>query len=84
MITNLYKLRMAKNLTQYDLAEISGVSRALIQRLEIRSDRVVERATLPTLMALAKALGVPIYRLLDDRQMAIDLQRIESGGVHLL
>jgi transcriptional regulator with XRE-family HTH domain len=55
------KLRTARKLSQEALAERAGISRGYLARLEIgRHD-----PTLTTLRKLAKALGVPVTKLLE-------------------
>lgn len=59
-----YKIRERREqlgITQAELAEKSGVSRAIISRLE--SDQEFETTT-TTLKKLAEALGTPVSRLL--------------------
>jgi transcriptional regulator with XRE-family HTH domain len=59
----LRRFREAKGITQYRLAQLSGLSKEGISKLE-------EGATDPrlsTLQKLAAALGVPVARLVADR-----------------
>jgi transcriptional regulator with XRE-family HTH domain len=58
----LARLRRESGLTQQQLADRSGVSRGLIRKLE---QDVRTSARLPTLVALARALNVPVSALLD-------------------
>jgi len=56
----LQQLRKRRNLTQAQLADLAGISRGYLARLETaRQD-----PTLTTLEALAKALRVKVSRLL--------------------
>lgn len=55
------ELRENRKLTQEELAEMSGVSRANIVRLESEEDTVT---TTDTLNKLAKALGVTVKYLI--------------------
>ena len=64
MATRLRELREEKNMTQEELAEKSGVSRAIIWRLE-RDDN--HNATTKTLHKLAVALGVPVDAFFVDK-----------------
>ncbi len=58
---NLKRLRKATKMTQEQLARRAGLSLGYVQRLEAgRHDPPVS-----TLRALAKALGVPVGRLLE-------------------
>lgn len=57
MATRLREIREEKHMTQEELAEKSGVSRAIIWRLE-RDDN--HNATTKTIHKLAVALGVPV------------------------
>lgn len=55
------KLRMVRNLSQEALAKRAGISRGYLARLEIgRHD-----PTVTTVRKLAKALGVPVVKLLE-------------------
>ena len=57
----LKQVRAAKRLTQTELATKAGVSRAYVFRLEAGG----ADPTLGILQKLAKALGVPVSRLLE-------------------
>jgi transcriptional regulator with XRE-family HTH domain len=57
----LKQVREAKGLTQTELAKKAGVSRAYVFRLEAGG----ADPTVGLLQRLAKALGVPLTRLLD-------------------
>ena len=57
----LKRLRTAKDLSQAALAERAGLTREYVNKLEAgRQD-----PSLTTISALAKALGVPVTRLLE-------------------
>ena len=56
----LKEIRIEKGLSQYQLADKSGVSRGIILRLE--SEKEYETTT-ATLRKLAEALGVPVNEL---------------------
>jgi transcriptional regulator with XRE-family HTH domain len=61
MAKRLKTLRERRGLTQETLAAKAGLSRTYLARLEtVRQD-----PTLSTLVKLAKALGVPVTRLLE-------------------
>ncbi|MEL6172482.1 MAG: helix-turn-helix transcriptional regulator [Pseudomonadota bacterium] len=57
------QIRKRKGLSQYDLAELAGTTQPTIARIERGSDSV----TLRMLTSIAKALGVPVRDLFDDR-----------------
>jgi len=60
-VMRLKKLRAERGMTQEALAEKAGISRSYIARLELgRQD-----PTLGTLEKLAKALKVPVAKLLE-------------------
>jgi transcriptional regulator with XRE-family HTH domain len=61
MATRLRALRARRKLSQRGLAEVSGVSREYIARIELGQ----HDPTVSTLVKLAKALGVKPGRLLD-------------------
>ncbi len=61
MVKRLRELRAKRGLSQRDLADLSGVSREYIARIELGQ----HDPTLSTLEKLAKALGVKVSRLLD-------------------
>lgn len=63
----LRKLRTESTMTQERLAEMSGISIETIRKLE---QGVRSSARLPTLHALARALGVPTTALLGDASKA--------------
>lgn len=54
---NVREIRQAMGLSQEDLAEKSGISRATIVALENGQDKVT---TTKTLLKIADALGVPL------------------------
>lgn len=56
LATNLRTLRIARNISQHDLAELSGLHRNYIS--EIERGRI--NLTLSNLRKLAKGVGVPI------------------------
>jgi transcriptional regulator with XRE-family HTH domain len=59
---NLRKVRKAKDLSQEDLAAKAGLHRTYVSSVE-RGERNV---TLETIDRLARALGVPMTRLMPD------------------
>lgn len=60
------EVREAKNMTQEELAERSGVSRGTISALENGTSRAT---TTKTLMNIARALGVPIEAIIFDENV---------------
>jgi transcriptional regulator with XRE-family HTH domain len=59
---NLRKIRLAKNFSQEQLAELSDLHRTYVSSVE-RGERNV---TLQTAEKLAKALGISLSRLMPD------------------
>lgn len=57
------EVREAKNMTQEELSEASGVSRGTISALENGTSRAT---TTKTLMNIARALGVTVEALIFD------------------
>lgn len=62
MLKNLRPLRESAELSQAELAKISGVSQSHISKLEIGDDS----PTLKTLQKLAEALNVSVQELLNN------------------
>jgi transcriptional regulator with XRE-family HTH domain len=60
-VMRLKKLRAERGMTQEALAEKAGISRSYIARLELGQ----QDPTLGTLEKLAKALKVPVAKLLE-------------------
>lgn len=58
---NLYAFRVRKQLTQSELAALSGVHRNTINRLELGRQK---NPTLGTLLLLAEGLGITLWELL--------------------
>lgn len=63
MMSKLKKLRTAKNMTQKQLADGSGVNIRQIQRIE-NGDSDMSNITLGNAIKLADALGVDVKELL--------------------
>ena len=59
---NIAYYRKERGLTQLDLAEMSGISRNYIQRIESGNS-----ASLDTFMDIAASLGLPLYKLFEFR-----------------
>lgn len=73
-MTKLQEIRKAKGYTQNELADRSGVKLRAVQHYEIGA-RSIDGAALETLVALAGALGVKVYDLLEDDRLAQDVKR---------
>lgn len=63
--TRLFRFRLSKGWTQERLARVSGVSVHTIAKLE-QGVLKIEHAKLHTVLSLAYALGIPMWRLIDD------------------
>lgn len=63
--TRLYRFRLSKGWTQERLAINSGVNIHTIEKLE-QGVLKIEHSQLRTVLALAYALGIPMWRLIDD------------------
>ena len=70
----LQELRKNKNLSQSQLAELSGVKLRMIQQYEIGA-RSIDGAKLETLCSLAVALGVNLWDILDSEELAEKVKR---------
>lgn len=66
--TKLQKLRVAKNLSQSDLAELSGVPFRRIQYYE-QNKGTIDSAKLETLCALSSGLGCKIEDIIESRSL---------------
>ena len=73
-MTKLQELRKAKGYSQSELADRAGVKLHVMQHYET-GYRSIDGANLATLTALAGALGVKLYDLLADAQLAQDVKR---------
>jgi len=78
---NLASLRKRKGLSQYDLADLSGISRRMIGHYE--SEGIIPPAD--RLQALADSLDVPVYKLFKqpgmDNTPESDLSDIDPRSV---
>lgn len=63
-ISNLKKIRKAKNITQKELAELSGASLRMIQLYE-QKRQDISKAEIQTLVNISKALGCDVNDLLN-------------------
>jgi len=74
MTTNLQRIRKERGYTQDKLAELSGVKTGTIKRYEI-GYRSIDGANLETLTALAAALNVKFYDLIEDQELKQKIQK---------
>lgn len=65
---NLQRIRKERGYSQNQLAELSGVKKQTIQRYEM-GYRSIDGANLDTLTALAGALNVPFYDLIENPEL---------------
>lgn len=65
----LKDIRNKAGLSQSALAKLSGVKLRTIQEYEY-GRQIVDSAKLNIVVALAEALGVPFYELLEDSELA--------------
>lgn len=63
----LEELRKERGLTQVQLAELSGVNSRQIQRVE-NGESDMGNVTLRNALALAKALGVSVEELMEEKE----------------
>jgi len=81
---NTAKYRKKKGLSQYDLADLSGISRRMIGHYE--SEGIIPPAD--RLQALADSLDVPVYKLFrhsgDEKTADADLSGIDPRSVKKL
>ena len=78
---NIVAFRKKKGLSQYDLADISGISRRMIGHYE--GEGIIPPAD--RLQTLADSLGVPVYRLFfeneEERNSETSLSDIDPRSV---
>jgi len=81
---NIAKYRKKKGFSQYDLADLSGISRRMIGHYE--SEGIIPPAD--RLQALADSLDVPVYKLFrqpgDEKTTDTDLSGIDPRSVKKL
>ncbi|MDR2923008.1 MAG: helix-turn-helix transcriptional regulator [Treponema sp.] len=81
---NVAKYRKRKGLSQYDLADLSGISRRMIGHYE--SEGIIPPAD--RLQALADSLDVPVHKLFkrpgDEKTTDTDLSGIDPRSVKKL
>lgn len=65
----LQEVRSKAGLSQSALAKLSGVKLRSIQEYEY-GRKIVDSAKLSTIIALAEAMQVPFYELLEDSELA--------------
>lgn len=71
-------LRLSKNWTQTQLAEVSGVSVNVIKALE-KNVRSTDRAQIDTLARICKALGCKISEVLTDDELIDIVEECEAN-----
>ena len=80
--TRLEQLREEKGYTQARLADLSQISPVAVSKYE-RRERSIDRAGIDILVLLAKALGVGVYDLLENkglREAVRDNYKRHGGG----
>jgi transcriptional regulator with XRE-family HTH domain len=65
----LQEVRKKARLSQSELSKLSGVNVRTIQEYEY-GRKIVDSAKLNIITALAEALQVPLYELLEDKELA--------------
>ena len=65
----LQEVRKQAKLSQSELSKLSGVNVRTIQEYEY-GRQILDKAKLNIITALAEALNVPLYELLEDRELA--------------
>lgn len=74
--SKLQKLRVAKDMSQSDLADISGVPFRRIQYYE-QYKGTIDSARLETLCALSAALGCKIEDMLESKRLTMMYKKIK-------
>ena len=71
-------MRTGAGLSQRQLSELSGVNLRTIQDYESNSGQVIDKASLRTLLNLAKALGCNIKDILEDVELVELYEEVEK------
>ena len=71
-------MRTGAGLSQRQLSELSGVNLRTIQDYESNSGQVIDKASLRTLLNLAKALGCNIKDILEDVKLVELYEEVEK------
>ena len=75
----LKAVRLSKGLTQKALSELAGVNLRTIQDYESNGGQVIDKASLRTLLNLAKALGCNIKDILEDVELVELYKEVENA-----
>lgn len=75
----LKAVRLSKGLTQKALSERSGVNLRTVQDYESNGGQVIDKASLRTLLNLAKALGCNIKDILEDVGLVELYKEVENA-----
>lgn len=71
----LQEIRKSRGFTQVQLAEQTGISKSLIQKLEI-GERKIEMCRLDTVIALCMALDCKMQDLADSASMRASINKV--------
>lgn len=71
----LQEIRKSRGFTQVQLAEQTGISKSLIQKLEI-GERKIEMCRLDTVIALCMALDCKMQDLADNASMRASINKV--------
>lgn len=71
----LQEIRKSRGFTQVQLAEKTGISKSLIQKLEI-GERKIEMCRLDTVIALCMALDCKMQDLADNASMRASINKV--------
>ena len=71
-------MRTGAGLSQRQLSELSGVNLRTIQDYESNGGQVIDKASLRTLLNLAKALGCNIKDILEDAELVELYEEVEK------
>lgn len=71
----LQEIRKSRGFTQVQLAEKTGISKSLIQKLEI-GERKIEMCRLDTVIALCMALDCKMQDLEDSASMRASINKV--------
>lgn len=77
---NLKHFRKKKGLSQYDLADITGISQRMIAHYETS----VSEPPLPKVEILAKALGIKVSELINNREISSEKINIDDFDMRSL
>lgn len=72
-------MRTGAGLSQRQLSELSGVNLRTIQDYESNGGQVIDKASLRTLLNLAKALGCNIKDILEEVELSELYEEVENN-----